>query len=119
MFVVLFSYRPKEPILREGITMRTSTRKKCQAYAAQNFLTLEVRKHLYLMYSVDLPEGLITESGRTGLAGENDVELSMPEIWGAILEDMETLVSEKWIINPDCEYIEQQTQIPNQDTPSR
>ena len=82
--------------------MKTSTRKKCEAYAARNFLTLEIKKHLYLMYSVDLPEGLITESGRTGFAGEDsDGDTKMPEIWGSIMEDMEALVWEKWIINID------------------
>lgn len=54
------------------------------------------------MYSVDLPEGLITESGMTGYAGEDDIgEIRMPEIWGAIMQDMEYLVAERWIINLD------------------
>ena len=83
--------------------MRTSTKAKCTAYAARHFLTIEVRKMDYLMYSVDLPKGLITESGYTGLGGEDDMgDALMPEIWGQILDDMESLVSEKWIPNPDC-----------------
>ena len=82
--------------------MRTSTKAKCISYAARNFLTLEVRKNQYLMYSVDLPEGLITESGMTGYAGEDDIgEICMPEIWGAIMQDMEYLVAERWIVNLD------------------
>jgi hypothetical protein len=80
----------------------TSTKAKCEAYAARHFLTLEVRKNYYLSYSVDLPEGLITETGRTGFAGEDDEgEMRMPEIWGAIMADMEALVYEKWVINSD------------------
>jgi hypothetical protein len=56
----------------------------------------------YLSYSVDLPEGLITESGNTGLCGEDDIgEVRMPEMWGAIMQDMEILVSEKWLIDSD------------------
>ena len=83
--------------------MRTSTKAKCQAYASAHFLTLEIQKGRYLSYSVDLPEGLITESGRTGFGGEDgDEPMRMPEIWGSILEDMEALVWEKWIVNPDC-----------------
>lgn len=82
--------------------MNTSTKAKCEAYAARHFLTLEVRKMDYLSYSVDLPEGLITESGNTGLAGEDDEgEIRMPEMWGAIMQDMETLVSEKWVLDDD------------------
>ena len=78
--------------------MVTSTKAKCQAYAARHFLTLEVRKMYYLSYSVDLPKGLITESGRTGFGGEDsDGDTKMPGIWGSIMEDMEALVWEKWI----------------------
>ena len=82
--------------------MSTSTKAKCEAYAARHFLTLEVRKMYYLSYSVDLPEGLITESGRTGFAGEDDCgEMRMPEIWGAIMADMESLVWEKWVLDAE------------------
>ena len=82
--------------------MSTSTKAKCISYAARLFLTLEVRKMYYLSYSVDLPEGLITESGHTGLAGEDDIgEVRMPELWGQIMQDMETLVSEKWVLDAD------------------
>jgi hypothetical protein len=82
--------------------MSISTKAKCEAYAARHFLTVEVRKMYYLSYSVDLPEGLITESGHTGLAGEDDCgEVRMPQMWGAIMQDMETLVSEKWVLDAD------------------
>jgi hypothetical protein len=80
--------------------MSISTKAKCHSYAAQHFLTLEVRKMSYLSFSVDLPDGLITESGRTGFAGEDDIgDMRMPEIWGSIMEDMEALVWEKWMPN--------------------
>jgi len=82
--------------------MRTSTKKKCEAYAAQHFITITVRRFSGVWYSVDLPEGLITESGNTTRGGEEDGDMRMPEIWGAIMDDMEALVWEKWIVNPDC-----------------
>jgi hypothetical protein len=84
--------------------MKTSTKKKCEAYAAQHFITITVRRFSGVWYSVDLPEGLITESGNTGKGGEVDdwEDVSMAEIWGAIMDDMKTLVWEKWIVNPDC-----------------
>ena len=84
--------------------MRTSTKKKCEAYAAQHFITITVRRFSGVWYSVDLPEGLITESGNTGKGGEvaDYEDVKMPEIWGAIMDDMKTLVWDKWIVNPDC-----------------
>jgi hypothetical protein len=49
---------------------------------------------------VDLPEGLITESGNTGKGGDTDGEdYTMPEVWGAIMDDMETLLAEEWVCN--------------------
>ncbi len=82
--------------------MRTSTKAKCEAFAARHFLTIEVRKMYYLSFSIDLPEGLITQGGLTGLAGEDDEgEMRMPQIWGHIMQDMEALVSDRWILNND------------------
>lgn len=83
--------------------MRTSTKAQCTAYAARHSLQITVERFDGIWYSVDLPKGLITESGNTGLGGEDDLDdMRMPEIWGAILDDMESLVAEKWIPNPDC-----------------
>jgi hypothetical protein len=82
--------------------MKTSTKAKCEAFAARHSLQITVKRFDGICYSVDLPKGLITESGNTGLGGTDDEgDMRMPEIWGAILEDMESLVSEKWIPNPD------------------
>jgi hypothetical protein len=81
--------------------MRTSTKAQCTAFAARHFLKITIKRFDGIWYSVDLPEGLITESGYTGKGGEEDGDMRMPEIWGAILEDMESLVWENWIPNRD------------------
>ena len=78
--------------------MKTSTKAKCESFAKANNLTITIRKFDGIWYSVDLPEGLITESGYAGLGGEDDIgDMRMPEIWGAIMDDMESLISEKWL----------------------
>ena len=78
--------------------MKTSTKAKCESFAKANNLTITIRKFQWIWWSVDLPEGLITESGYAGLGGEDDMgDMRMPEIWGAIMDDMESLISEKWL----------------------
>jgi len=84
----------------KGDIMRTSTKAKCEAFARANRLTITVRRFNGVWYSVDLPEGLITESGNTGKGGDTDGEdYTMPEVWGAIMDDMETLLAEEWVCN--------------------
>ena len=84
-----------------------TTRKKCEAFAAQHDLTITVDHSrefglLYAWYSVDLPDGKITESGNTGKGGDVDgEEMTMPELWSAIMSDMKTLIAETWIDTAD------------------
>jgi hypothetical protein len=85
-----------------------STRKKCEAFAAENSLTMKVQHSrefglLYAWYSVDLPEGKITALGNTGKGGDlQGQDMTMRELWSAILEDMQVLVAEEWVDNHDC-----------------
>jgi hypothetical protein len=86
-----------------------ATRKQCEAFAAQHGLTMTVHHGrefglLYAWYSVDLPDGKITDSGNTGKGGDIDgEEMTMPELWSAIMGDMQTLISERWIDAADSE----------------
>ena len=75
-----------------------ATRKKCEAFAALHGLTLKVAGNRGVCYSVDLPDGKITESGMTGRGGDTDGDpMTMKEVWVAIMQDMEYLVEEKWL----------------------
>jgi hypothetical protein len=80
-----------------------TNRRTCERYAAQHNLTIDfasgtTRSGRYYRYSVDLPDGLITESGYTGLGGETDPgDHTAAEVWGFILGDMESLVDERWV----------------------
>lgn len=84
-----------------------TTRKKCEAFAAENGLTMTVNHAresglLYAWYSVDLPDGKITVLGNTGRGGDLQGEsMTMKELWSAILSDMEDLAAEEWIDNSD------------------
>ena len=87
---------------RKGYIVRTSTKAKCESFARDNGLTITIRKFDGVWYSVDLPEGLITESGNTGKGGDTDGDdYTMPEVWGSIMDDMETLLAEEWVPNKD------------------
>ena len=77
-----------------------TTKKKCEAFAAHHGLTIKVAGSRGIWYSVDLPEGKITESGMTGKGGDTDGDpMTMKEVWQAIMDDMESLVAEKWLDN--------------------
>ena len=81
--------------------MITSTKAKCEKYAAEHNLTIEIFGSRGTAYSVDLPTGMITETGATGLGGEAELEQKMPEVWGAIMQDMKALVDQEWLVNTD------------------
>ena len=76
-----------------------TTRKKCEAFATENGLTMTVNHTresglLYAWYSVDLPDGKITVLGNTGKGGDLQGEsMTMKELWAAILSDMEDLAA--------------------------
>ena len=81
--------------------MGTSTRARCAKYAAAHNLSITIFGSYNVAYTVDLPDGMITEQGNTGLGGQADTDQKMPEIWGAIMEDMQALTAQKWSINLD------------------
>jgi len=81
-----------------------TTRKKCEQYAAQHNLTIDYESHYSkhsgrsYSYSVDLPDGMITEDGYTGKGGESECsDHTAAEVWAYILDDMRSLVEQEWI----------------------
>lgn len=83
--------------------MKKSTRAACEKFAAEHNLSLDFNRWKNFgvwchQYSVDLPDGMITEDGNTGLGGEEEDGLvTTPEVWGYIMSDMQTLVACKWV----------------------
>ena len=80
-----------------------ATRKKVEQRAAAHNITIEFAHWREFggrcyQYSVDLPDGMITEDGNTGkYAEESDSDHTAAEIWDYILADVEDLIERKWI----------------------
>jgi len=52
------------------------------------------------VYSVDLPAGMITETGYCGMGGESD-DAVMSQVWDAIWDIMDELTSVEWVAIED------------------
>lgn len=80
-----------------------ATRKKVTEYAAKHNITVRFEHgrscgHRSYEYSVDLPDGMITESGYCGRYGEDEYgDNTAAQVWDYILADVESLIAEKWI----------------------
>lgn len=82
---------------------KTSTRKKCEAYAKENNLKLDVYfyrecRRQYFSHKIELPDGLYTQKGNTGFFCEDEMNSSAPEYWFGVLEEMQALVADSpWL----------------------
>ena len=80
-----------------------STRAACEKFAAEHNLSLDYNRWKSggvwcYAYSVDLPDGMITDDGNTGKGGEDeDGLLTTAQVWGYILADMKDLASRTWV----------------------
>lgn len=91
---------------------KKSRRAICEELAAHHGITIDF--HFWkssgvrcYQYSVDLPDGMITESGNTGRYGEDDIgDNTAAEIWGYILDDMEGLIAEEWMTISEHEALQ-------------
>jgi hypothetical protein len=77
------------------------TKAKCEQFAKANNMTIEIDRwsawgSWSVSYSVDLPNGMITEAGDCGRCGETD-DAVMAEVWETIWSDMQHLVSYEWM----------------------
>lgn len=77
------------------------TKAKCEQFAKAHNLTIEIDRwsawgSWSVSYSVDLPNGMITESGNCGQGGETD-DAVMAEVWQCIWDIMDELTSLKWM----------------------
>lgn len=73
---------------------------RCHKFAKEHNLTIELERWRAwgvwsVSYSVDLPTGLITDTGYCGMGGESD-DVVMVEVWDAIWDIMDELVSCSW-----------------------
>ena len=80
-----------------------ATRKKVTEYAAKHNLTIDFNYWIAYgsrnyQFSVDLPDGMITESGNTGKYSEEEFsDHTAAQIWDYILGDVKALIAENWI----------------------
>ena len=77
------------------------TKAKCMKFAVENNLTIELDRWSAwgawsVSYSVDLPNGMITDDGYCGRCGETD-DAVMAEVWETIWGDMQELTSSEWM----------------------
>jgi hypothetical protein len=77
------------------------TKAKCERFAKEHNLTIELDRWAAwgtwsVSYSVDLPAGMITETGYCGQGGETD-DAVMAEVWHAIWDIMDELTSVAWL----------------------
>lgn len=78
--------------------MVKSTKAKCEAFAKENSLKLEVEyygKWFGYSYSITIPDDKILWDGCTGRSG---LQLDIPkaEVWAMVMGDMEEIMSREW-----------------------
>lgn len=84
-------------------------KQRCEKFAKENNLTIEMEDCIFRgvrtgWVSVDLPDGLITDQGNCGRFSEWDgADISKAEIWLAVQEMMDDLVSCEWMTTEQYE----------------
>ena len=76
------------------------TRAKCEKFAQESNLTFEINRfrdwsEWYVSYSVDLPDGMITDTGYCGMSAEG--EGTMAQAYEAVWSCMDELVNSHWM----------------------
>ena len=79
----------------------TPNKTRCEQFAKEHNLTITLDRWrawgaLAVSYSVDLPVGMITETGYCGQGGESD-DAVMAEVWQTIWDIMDELTSVEWL----------------------
>ena len=82
-------------------TKQKPNKQRCEKFAKENGLTIEIerwreRGEYRGSVSVDIPLGLITETGYCGHCGEIEGD-SMEDIWSFVWDAMDALTSSPWI----------------------
>jgi len=80
-------------------------KQRCEKFAKEHGLTIEIdrwreRGEYIGSYSVDLPAGLITETGYCGQTSEIEGQ-SMEDIWSCVWDSIDELTSVAWLPNDD------------------
>jgi hypothetical protein len=83
----------------------TPNKARCEKFAKEHNLTIELDRWRAwgaqsVSYSVDLPAGMITETGYCGMGGESD-DAVMAQVWDAIWDIMDELTSVDWLAIED------------------
>ena len=83
----------------------TPNKARCEQFAKEKGLTITIdrwrERGEYLgSYSVDLPAGMITETGYCGQCSEIEGQ-SMQEIWSCIWDSIDELSSVDWVAIED------------------
>jgi hypothetical protein len=80
--------------------MPTSTKAKCEAFALEHNLTLEVKGRTNdwfgVEYWIQIPDGYILEDDTTGKSGHDLCDIPKSEVWGMIMQDMKLCVEMEW-----------------------
>ena len=76
------------------------TRAKCEKFAQESNLTFEIKRfrdwaEWHVSYSVDLPDGMITDTGYCGMSAEG--EGTMNQAYEAVWSCIDELVSAEWL----------------------
>lgn len=76
------------------------TRAMCDKFAQANNMTFTIERfrdwgEWYVSYSVDLPEGMITDTGCCGMSAED--EGTMSQAYEAVWSCMDELASAEWL----------------------
>lgn len=84
-------------------TNQKPNKQRCEKFAKEHGLTIEMEDRMFRgertgWFSVDLPDGFITDQGNCGRFSEWDCsDISKAEIWSSVWDDMEDLISSPWI----------------------
>jgi hypothetical protein len=96
--------KPVRPT-RKANDVTKPNKARCEKFAKEHNLTIELDRWRAwgaqsVSYSVDLPAGMITETGYCGMGGESD-DAVMSQVWDAIWDIMDELTSVEWVAIED------------------